>query len=102
MHYIQETTLTDYMHQEKRGEEVLPESKSVDEFIQRLKHYIGKYEWGLITYKRNNTDNMIDNRMTVPRKQKWEEKQLYSRFKCLINNISHDKTWTWLRIRNFK
>ena len=39
----------------------------------------------------------MDNRMTITRKQKWEEKQLYGRFKQLINNISHDKTWTWLR-----
>ena len=28
--------------------------------------------------------------------------QLYGRFKRLINKISHQKTWTWLRIRNFK
>ena len=40
--------------------------------------------------------------MTLTRKQKWEEKQLYGRFKRLINNISHDKTWTWLRKGNFK
>ena len=36
------------------------------------------------------------------RKQKWEGKQLYGRFKRLINNISHDKTWTWLRKGIFK
>ena len=29
-------------------------------------------------------------------------KQLYGRFKRLINNISHDKIWTWLRKGNFK
>ena len=40
--------------------------------------------------------------MTKTRKQKWEGKQLYGRFKLLINNISHDKTWTWLRKGNFK
>ena len=28
------------------------------------------------------------NRMTITRKQKWVEKQLYGRFKRLINNIS--------------
>ena len=28
---------------------------------------------------------------------KWEDKQLYGRFKRLINNISHQKTRTWLR-----
>ena len=44
----------------------------------------------------------MNNRMTVTRKQKWEGKQLYGRFKRLINNISHDKTWTWLRKGNFK
>ena len=32
----------------------------------------------------------------------WEKKQLHGRFKRLINNISHDKTWTWLRKGNFK
>ena len=40
--------------------------------------------------------------MTKTRKQKWEEKQLHGRFKRVINNISHDKTWTWLRKGNFK
>ena len=40
--------------------------------------------------------------MTITRKQKWEEKQLYGRFKQQINNISHDKTRAWLRKGNFK
>ena len=40
--------------------------------------------------------------MTITRKQKWEEKQLYGRFKRLINNISHEKTWMLLRKGNFK
>ena len=40
--------------------------------------------------------------MIITRKQKWEGKQLYGWFKRLINNISHDKTWTWLRKGNFK
>ena len=40
--------------------------------------------------------------MTITRKQKLEGKQLYGRFKRLINNISHDKTWTWLRKWNLK
>ena len=43
----------------------------------------------------------MDNRMTITRK-KWEEKQLDGRFKQLINNISHDRTWTWLTKGNFK
>ena len=40
--------------------------------------------------------------MTISRKQIWEEKQLYGRFKGLTNNNSHDKTWTWLRKGNLK
>ena len=42
------------------------------------------------------TMHKIDDRMTTTRKQKWEKKQPYSRFKRLIN-ISHQKIWTWLR-----
>ena len=45
----------------------------------------------MITAIRNDADNTIDNTMTITRKQKWEEKQLYGRFKRLINNISHQK-----------
>ena len=44
----------------------------------------------------------MDNRMTITRKQKWEEKQRYGPFKRLINNISCQKTWTWLRKGNLK
>ena len=75
---------------------------SVDVSIQRLEDYIQKHEGGLITATRNDTNNTMDNRMTITRKQKWEGKQLYGRFKRLINNISHDKTWIWLRKGNFK
>ena len=31
-----------------------------------------------------------------------KQNNFYRRFKRLINNISHDKTWTWLRKGNFK
>ena len=75
---------------------------SIDISIQRLKDDIEKHERGLITAIRDKTDNRIDNRMTITRKQKWEGKQFYARFKRLINNISHDKTWTWLRKGKFK
>ena len=44
----------------------------------------------------------MDNRMTITRKQKWEGKPLYGRFKRLISNIPHNKTWIWLRKGNFK
>ena len=51
-----------------------------------------KHEGGLNTAIRNDTENTMDNKMTITWKQKWEEKQLYGRFKRLINHISHDKT----------
>ena len=35
-----------------------------------------------------NTDKPMENRMTIIKKQKWEEKQLYGRFKRLI---THEK-----------
>ena len=35
-------------------------------------------------------------------KKKKKKQQLYGRFKRLINNISHQKTWTWLRKGNLK
>ena len=70
---------------------------SVDASIQRLEDYTEKHRRGLITVIRNNTDYTIDDRMTITRKHKWEEKQPYRRFKGPMNNNSHDKTWTWLR-----
>ena len=54
----------------------------------------------MIITLRNDTDNTIDDRMTTTSKQKWEKKQIYGRFKRLIHNISHQKTWTWLRKGN--
>ena len=63
---------------------------------------IQKHEGALITATRNETENTMNNTLTITRKQEWEGKQLYGRFKRLINNISHDKTWTWLRKGNFK
>ena len=40
-----------------------------DASIQRLKDYIRKHEGGLITAIRNDTDKMMDNRITITRKQ---------------------------------
>ena len=85
-----------YVSRKEGGRGLASIQDSVDASIQRLEDYREKHERGLITAIRNDTDNTIDNRMTTTRKQKWEKKQLYSRFKRLINNISHKKTWTWL------
>ena len=91
-----------YVPRKDRGRRLASIEDSVDASIQRLEDYIEKHERGLITAIRNNTDNTIDNRMTTTRKQKWKEIQLHGRFKRLINNISHNKTWAWLRKGNFK
>ena len=91
-----------YVSRKEWGRGLASIEDSVDASIQRLEAFIEKHERGLIIAIRNNTDKTIDNRMTITRKQKWEVKQLNVRFKRLINNISRDKTWTWLRKGNFK
>ena len=83
-----------YVSRKDGGRGLTSIEDSVDASIQRLEDYIEKHEGGLITAIRSNTDNTIDNRMIKTRKQKWEVKQLYGRFKRLINNIPYDKTWT--------
>ena len=88
-----------YVSRKEGGRGLTSIEDSVDASIQRLEDYIEKHERGLITTIRNDTDNTIDDKMTT-RKQKWEEKQLYGSFKRLINNISHQKTWIWLRKGN--
>ena len=75
---------------------------TVDASIQRLEDYIEKRERRQITTIRNDTDNTIEERMTTIRKQKWERKQLYGSFKRLINYISQQKTWPWIRKGNLK
>ena len=85
-----------YVSRKKGGRGLASNEDSFDALIQRLEDYIQKHDGGLITAIRINTDNTMENRMTITKKQKWEGKQLYGRFKRLINNISHDKTWTWL------
>ena len=78
-----------YVSRKERGRGLTSFEDTADASIQRLEEYIEKYERGLITTIRNDTDNTINERMTTTRKQKWEGKQLYGRFKRLINNISH-------------
>ena len=91
-----------YVSRKEGGRGLASIEDSVDASIQRLEDYIEQHERGLITTIRNDTDNTINGRMTTTRKQKWEEKLLNGRFKRLINNISHQKTWTWLRKGNLK
>ena len=101
-HMDQRTRKLMTMHKALHSRDVVDSIEdNVDASIQ-LKDYIQKHDGGHITAIRNDTDNTMDNRMTITRKQKWEGKQLYGWFKRLINNMSHDKTWTWLRKGNFK
>ena len=90
-----------YVSRKEGGRELASIEDTADASIQRLKDYIEKHDRGLITTIRVDTDNTIDERVTT-KKQKWEGKQLYGSFKRLINNISHQKTWTWLRKGNLK
>ena len=69
------------IQQKEGGRELASIEDSVDTLIQQLEDYIEKHEGGLITAIRNDTDNTMDNRMTITRIQKWEEKQFYGRFK---------------------
>ena len=86
-----------YVSRKEGGRGLTSIEDSADVSIQRLENYIEKKEGLLITAIRNDTENT----MIFARKQKWEEKQLYGRFKWLMNNISHEKTWTWQRKGNF-
>ena len=78
-----------YVSRKKGGRGLANIEDSVDASIQRLDDCIEKYG-GQITAIKNDTDNTMTKRMTITRKQKWEEKLLYGRFKRLINNISHE------------
>ena len=91
-----------YVSRKEGGRGLASIEDSEDTSIQRLKDYIEKREGKLITTIRNNTNDTRTSGTTITRKQKWEEKQLYGRFKLLINNISHEKTWTRLRKGNLK
>ena len=87
----------------KEGESRLASYEdSVVATIRRLDDSIEKYEQRPITATRNDTYNTKFNRMTITRKQEWEEKQLYRRFKRLMTNISREKTRTWIRKGNLK
>ena len=60
-----------YVSRKERGRRGLASIEdSVDASIQRLEGYIEKHKQGLITAIRNDTDNTIDNKMAITRKQK--------------------------------
>ena len=85
-----------YVSRKEGGRRLTSIEDSVDTSIQRLEDYIEKREERLITATISNTGNTRTNRTTITRKQKMRRKQLYGRFKRLINNITHEKTKRWL------
>ena len=64
-----------YVSRKGEGRGLSTTEDSIEASIQRLEGYIEKHERGLIRAIKNDSDKM-DNRMTITRKQKWDEKQL--------------------------
>ena len=62
-----------YVSRKEGGRGLASIEDSVDASIQRLEDCIEKHGRGLITAIRNDTDNTIDNRIIITRKQKWEK-----------------------------
>ena len=58
-----------YVSWKEEGRALASIEDSVDASIQRFKDYIEKHWGGLITAIRNDTDNTMDNKMTLTRKQ---------------------------------
>ena len=91
-----------YVSRQKGGRGLCNNEDSVDASTQWLENYIQMRGGRLIAATRNNTNDTRTSETTITRKQKWEEKQLYERFKRLISNITYEKTEIWLRKGNLK
>ena len=65
------------MYLEKREEEDLPASKTALTHRYNGSKTTQKYKRGLITAIRNDTDNTMDDGMTITRKQKWGKTTLW-------------------------
>ena len=50
----------------------------IEDSVDAREDYLEKHQRGLIKATRNDTDNTIANRMTITKKQRWEEKQLWT------------------------
>ena len=87
------------MRRKEGGRGLASIQDSVEATTKRLHE---KYRARLIVATRNNTENTSINRTKITSKQKYEEKQLYWHFKRQRSEISHEKTWTWLRKANLK
>ena len=63
-----------YISRKGRGRGLASIEDGVDAWIQRFEDYIEKYERGLITAIKNDTDNTMTNRMPITWEKKKEEK----------------------------
>ena len=91
-----------YVSRREGGRGLASIENSVDASIQPREDYIQKRKGRLTAASRNNTNDTRTSGMTITRKQKWKEKQLYGRFKRLTSDVSHEKMWMWLRKGNLK
>ena len=71
-----------YVSRKERVRGLASIKDSVDESIRWLEDYIEKHDGGLITVIRNDTDNMVDNRMTITQKQNGKENNSM----CVLND----------------
>ena len=73
----------------RRGRGLSRTKDSADTSIQRLQDYIEKRRSRLITAIIEKYWQHEDQQKKITKKQQWEEKQLYERFKRLTSGISH-------------
>ena len=88
------------MCQKKKEEEDLPVIKIA--LIQRLNDFINKSGGILISAIWNNTNKTSTNQTEITWKQKGKVKQLHRYFKQQTNEISREKTRTWLKKENLQ
>ena len=88
-----------YVSKKEEGRRLASIEDSIDASIPQHEDYIEKHEGGLSHEKRHWQHDGQQNGNKY--ETKMGKKKLYERFKQLINNIFHDKTWTWLRKGNF-
>ena len=62
-----------YVSRKEEGRGIASIEDDVDASIRQLKDYIEKHEGGQITGIKNDTDNTMDNRMAITRKQNGKE-----------------------------
>ena len=87
-------TWTNYICQEKKEEEDTPALKIAS--IRRHKHYIKRQRKANYSEYKQSRDQQNNN------DQKTEMWSITTVFKRQMSEISHEKTWTWPRKRNFK